>query len=407
LRIALISYEGPPDNPHGGIATYVGQAAMMLAQRGHDVELFVGSHLASDSRCADGVVTHRIRAATHDQFAECIVPTFLVHHAQKPFDVIEAPEFQAEYRHLIRRVPEVPLVVKLHTPTFMIRRLMTEGWRYDQPSWRRRLWQLQNQLELGLDTAPLDDPERKEISRAAAVAAPCEAIRTLIVREWQVNTERIRVVPYPFQPDHGLIHVSPGAEAPVIAFLGRVEVRKGVVDLADAFSLIHGQVPRAELWFIGADGEAADGTESMAKYLTARVPQAAQSMRFFGRVDRSHLPELLKQAAVVALPSLWENFPLACLESMSAARPTVVTAGTGMEEMADDGRAAVVVPPRDPKHLAWEITRLLEDPARRDALGDSARRRVLDAYSWEAIGPVQEGHYQQAIVEHRQMGSSL
>ncbi len=43
MHIALISHEYPPDTAVGGIATYVKQAAAMLAGRGHKVEVFCAS----------------------------------------------------------------------------------------------------------------------------------------------------------------------------------------------------------------------------------------------------------------------------------------------------------------------------------------------------------------------------
>ena len=43
MRIAFISYEYPPDTAAGGIATYARQAAHMLRDRGHAVEVFAAS----------------------------------------------------------------------------------------------------------------------------------------------------------------------------------------------------------------------------------------------------------------------------------------------------------------------------------------------------------------------------
>jgi glycogen synthase len=40
MRIAFVSHEYPPDTAFGGIATYVRQAATLLAGRGHSVEVF-------------------------------------------------------------------------------------------------------------------------------------------------------------------------------------------------------------------------------------------------------------------------------------------------------------------------------------------------------------------------------
>src|SRR6516164_5404574 len=194
MHIAFISYEAPPENLHGGIATYMGQAPPMLASAGHDVEVFTASRETSDSLPLNGVRTHRVQSASYIEFAERVVHVFADRHAASPFDVLEAPEFQAEYRHVIRRFPDVPLVVKLHTPTFMIRRLMNEGWRYDQPAWRRKVWRLQNRYGVGLDHAPDDDPEREFVRHADIVSAPSRAISKLVVDEWHVDRRKVDVL---------------------------------------------------------------------------------------------------------------------------------------------------------------------------------------------------------------------
>jgi glycosyltransferase involved in cell wall biosynthesis len=373
----------------------------MLAGAGHEVEVFGAGREAFDTLTVNGALVHRVRSTSFTEFAERVPHAFGERHNRSPFDVIEAPEFQAEYRYLVQQFPEVPLVVKLHTPTFMIRRLMSEGWRYDRDRFRRFVWKMRNRHRLGLERAAVDDPEREFIARAALVSAPSLAIRDLVVDEWQVPQEVVEVLPYPFQPEPEFLAVPEGAERPIVLFLGRVEVRKGVVDLADAFELVKRRHPQSELWFVGADGAGADGSDSMAAYLHNRVGRRVAGMKFIGKVSRDRLPEVLAHAAVVALPSLWESFGLVALEAMAAARPTVVTSGTGMEEISDYGRCAVVVPPREPAQLARAITALLDDEGARLALGAAGRRRAAWAYSWNTIAPLQAAQYRKASEWHQ------
>ena len=50
MKIALISYEYPPDTAIGGIATYVSQIAQVLHRRGNQVEIFCASPYRSGSQ---------------------------------------------------------------------------------------------------------------------------------------------------------------------------------------------------------------------------------------------------------------------------------------------------------------------------------------------------------------------
>jgi hypothetical protein len=68
MKIAFISYEYPPDSAHGGIATYMHQAARMMSGRGHHVEVFAGSRHRSGTFCEDGVLVHRLIEECHMDF---------------------------------------------------------------------------------------------------------------------------------------------------------------------------------------------------------------------------------------------------------------------------------------------------------------------------------------------------
>jgi len=398
VRIAFISFEFPPDTGHGGIATYLDQAIRMLSGGGHDVEVFAASQTRSGEELTPHALIHRIKVADYVEFTSSVAAVVGARHRHRAFDVVEAPEFQAEYRRLIQDLPSLPLVVKLHTPTFMIRRLMAEGWRYEQAPWKRAIWRLRNELQL-TERRHLPDFEAEAIRAADIVSAPCMAIRDLVVSAWGVSCHRVEVLPLPFQPWDELLGVEAGGGTDIL-FLGRVEVRKGVVDLVDAVPHIRAAFPNVRIRFVGADGEAADGGASMVAYLKRRAGDCASALEFTGKVPRETLPRLFQSAAVVVLPSLWENFPLACLESMSAGRPVVVTRGTGMEEMVEGGRHGIVVRPRRPLDIAAAVIKLLRDDATRARMGQAARARVLSAYSWDQVRRPQIEQYERAIANH-------
>src|SRR4051812_43591230 len=119
MRIGFLSYEYFGSAGGGGIGTYVRLCAKMLAARGHSVVVFTSAGDASDEHCLNGVEVHSTRS-TRANFAETILPIFERWHARQTFDVIEGPEYGADASAVARRFPDLPLVVKLHTPTFLI-----------------------------------------------------------------------------------------------------------------------------------------------------------------------------------------------------------------------------------------------------------------------------------------------
>ncbi|NJN49074.1 MAG: glycosyltransferase family 4 protein [Alkalinema sp. RL_2_19] len=126
MKIALVSYEYPPDTAIGGIATYVRQAAQMLAQRGHTVEVFAASSTRAgcetESRYRH-LKIHRIQLTDRTQFAQAIAPVFAQRHQLLHFDVLEGPDCGADAAVITTEFPDLPLVLKLHTPSYILRRV--------------------------------------------------------------------------------------------------------------------------------------------------------------------------------------------------------------------------------------------------------------------------------------------
>lgn len=96
---------------------------------------------------------------------------------------------------------------------------------------------------------------------------------------------------------------------------------------------------------------------------------------------RDDVADLMAAADVVVLPSRWEGSPLAAHEALLAGRPLVATAVGGVPALVgdDDPPPAVLVPAEDPGALAEALSRLLADPAEREAL---SRRALVRAAEW-------------------------
>lgn len=77
---------------------------------------------------------------------------------------------------------------------------------------------------------------------------------------------------------------------------------------------------------------------------------------------------LVRAADVAVLPSRWEGLPLAGIEALAGGTPLVATAVTGVREVFDDGRDALLVPPDDADALAGALRRVLSDGELRERL---------------------------------------
>jgi glycosyltransferase involved in cell wall biosynthesis len=101
-------------------------------------------------------------------------------------------------------------------------------------------------------------------------------------------------------------------------------------------------------------------------------------------------------ADLVVHPSLREIFPNAVGEAMACGRPVIAAdAGGTAELLGRDGTTGVLVPPSDAEALGDAVGRVFADPARLQALGAAARRRIQERFPIEHM----VAGYERALVE--------
>jgi glycosyltransferase involved in cell wall biosynthesis len=167
--------------------------------------------------------------------------------------------------------------------------------------------------------------------------------------------------------------LSEGEERPLVLTPARLNAQKGHPVLLEAIA----EVPDALFLFAG-EGPEREPLEALAEQLGV-----ADRVRFLGR--REDVPELLAACDVFALPSLYEGTSLAVLEAMAAGIPIVSSAIGGTDELVEDGRSGILVPPGDPTALAAALRRVLEDADLRKSLAAAARERVRAGLTLEQM----------------------
>lgn len=402
MRVAFISFEYPPDTGFGGIATYVSQAAKMFAEAGHEVEVFCGAFSLDRVGVTfegERLLVHRVRWTGHDAFRNAVVGALAARHASSPFDVAEVPEWRADGLHLKEVLPDLPFVVKLHTCTELISRLNMEPipLRYQLRrylgAWRRgRLFPAAYNYK--------SDPEYLQTQSCDEIVAPSLSIRDETCKLWHFDCDSVAHVPYPFSPPKSLLELSLSETSNRILFLGRLEPRKGVWELADAIPLVLKKFPNAKFKFVGSSPPTSGHALGMRALLRRKLLPFEFAVDFQDAVPNAGIASVFSEADICVFPSRWENFPLVCLEAMAAGRAIIGSSCGGMKEQLAEGNVGVLVTPRRPKQLAKAILALLGNPARCKSLGYKAREKVLRDYCQKTIGPLQEASYRRAIARH-------
>ena len=161
-----------------------------------------------------------------------------------------------------------------------------------------------------------------------------------------------------------------------IAFVGRLDRRKGVdVMLEAAVSFLRAH-PDAQLRLIGDDPGTTDWP--------ARVPaDLAGRVEFRGHVPDGELLQAMADADVVCAPSRFESFGLVPVEAMMQGRPVIGGAAGGMLDTIVDGATGLLVEPGSAPALTAALERLASDAALRERMGAAGRARYEAEFSPE------------------------
>jgi N-acetyl-alpha-D-glucosaminyl L-malate synthase BshA len=169
------------------------------------------------------------------------------------------------------------------------------------------------------------------------------------------------------QPEHDI----------VVAHVSNFRAVKRVDDLIYAMCMVTKKAPDAKLVLIG-DGPERHRVERLIDQMDLR-----RNITLTGY--RSDVPELLRCADTLVLPSETESAPLTILEAMSTGLPVVATRVGGIPEMVEDGRNGFLVPLKHPEDIAERILELHADRGKLRRMGEAARETVLERYSTDKV----------------------
>jgi glycogen(starch) synthase len=357
----LISPEYPPAERMGGIGTNTATVARALARLGEDV--LVVTRGSSGRYEDDGVEVVRLeRRWLPHAAAERLLAYRKIAKAARRFrpDVVYAAEWEAE-AWWVARWTSIPVVTRLATPTYLL--------------------ELLNFGELQPRTAFVRRLERDQARRSALVVAPTRAIADRVSGDWGLGDGSVEIVPNPVDLDEvaraGLTESPIELPARFVAFIGRLERRKGLEPLGLALGPLLAARPDLHAVLVGRDSGAEGGAVMDA--FRADTADVADRVHVLGELPREAALSVVARSEVVVLPSLWESFGHVCVEAMALGRPVVAADVGGFAEIVQDGSSGWLVPPGDAHALEQALARSVDAGAEeRRRVGEAARRRARD-----------------------------
>lgn len=217
----------------------------------------------------------------------------------------------------------------------------------------------------------------RAVARGAWVHTNSEAVAEEVRAEYPSVTDRVVVVA-PGVPD--VAQALPGAGRALagrdryLLALGTIEPRKDLVALVRAFDALATDDPDVGLVLAGADGWGADAVHAAIAAATNR-----DRVVTLGYVDDGPRAALLRDASVLAYPSVYEGFGFPPLEAMSVGTPVVASRAGSLPEVCGD--AALFVDVGDVDALADALARAL-DPATAQHLAEVGSANIA-RFSWD------------------------
>ncbi|MEM7669125.1 MAG: glycosyltransferase family 4 protein [Pseudomonadota bacterium] len=157
-------------------------------------------------------------------------------------------------------------------------------------------------------------------------------------------------------------------KAQEIVAVGRIEGRKGQIEIAQALRCILPQHPSWRARFIGAiDGDAAFSTAFIE--LVDDAPQIEWS----GPKPFDEVVAATRRASIAVVNSSKEAFGRVAIEAFAAETALVSSRVGGLAEVI--GNAALVLERRDPTEIAEKVQTLINDEALRKRLAEEGRAR--------------------------------
>ena len=168
------------------------------------------------------------------------------------------------------------------------------------------------------------------------------------------------------------------SDEPLLLYHGRVDRRKGVLVLLDAFAELNRERPlRLAVSGIGPDLDA----------VTGRVGELGLEDRveIVGYSPNEEVPSVYRRGELFVTPTFAEGFSSTILEAMATGLPIVSTRAVGVVDCLRHEENALLSEVGDAGSLAAELRRMLDDDALRERLAEQGLKEARTLYSWPAI----------------------
>jgi len=399
-RVAFISFHAcplasPGEGKSGGMNVYARQLALALGNTGVHVDIFTRGHTEAESKIteiASGVRVIHLPGGPAETAVDGLFP--------------HLPEFSQALLEFQRETGLTYQAVHSHYwLSGWVGQQMAIEWRVPHILTFHTLSLIKMQSRAGeSEPATRHQVEQELMASADHIVAFSPHERDAMVRLYQADATRIGLIPCGvdlslFRPlDQQEVREKLGLNGEkVLLYVGRIEPLKGLELLLHTAAQLQTFEQIRVLVVGGGAGrdQEIDRLREMAKSLNVD-----EVFDFIGRVDQQDLPLYYNAADVCVVPSFYESFGLAALESMACGTPVVATRAGGLSTIIQHGRTGYLKAWRCPEAFASSLEMIISSRNLQHSMGLAARRRA-EGLSWDNVAGQIAGVYDSLITESR------
>lgn len=229
----------------------------------------------------------------------------------------------------------------------------------------------------------------RDLKRANLVLVPSEFTKKSIIDHYYTDPNKIKVIHLGvdhavFQPSHPQTEVNEIinqydpkiSHHPFMFFLGRIDLRKNIINLIRAFAIFKRQTKQPHVLILS--GKPGVGYDQILKVIDEN--KLADDIIITNYMPYQHLPVFYSEADLFLFPSLHEGFGIPILEAQACRTPVLTSNCSAMPEIAGDG--AYLIDPKQPDSIAEGIKKIIENKTLSQQLVDRGQNNC-QKYSWQ------------------------
>jgi len=388
LKYWLLTTEFPPFFG-GGIGTYSATTAVMMAEQGHAVSVFVNDASVNDIKIetkTDGLRVIRFNPArtgssgflghvTNISYEFAHIVKHFVEKEGKP-DVIESQEYLGiayyllQYKYLLYDwCKNIPVIITMHSPSFLYME-------YNQVP----LYKYPNYW--------ICEMERFCLQAADLLVSPSNFMLAELTKRFQLDNQHVVVIPNPFSAKE-FQHADSQNHGGEIVFYGKLTIQKGAFHLLNYFKELWDNGFSRPLHLLGGqDIVYHPEQKSMGDVIKKKYEKYIEQglLKLEGKIKPADIARRLSKAEVVIIPSANDNLPYTVFEMMALGKILLVSKQGGQFEVIENNEDGFVFDHERPESFAIQLKKILGlTNEERAQMSKKAISKVISVYNPQKI----------------------